>query len=429
MMTPPKKLSKTLPQPTVRRSPLVFALSALLATAATAQTQSIDDLHFGPQQEQSGTRLDGVIAIVGNDVITAQEWRQQGGDKTTLERLIMEKLLLQAAEQRNIVIGDTALNIALDDYRKQGKSISREDLRRRLSIQKLQQKMANSLVNISDNEVDSLVEQQLQQIDDRVNLIDILVRVPETADAELLNRTQEKAQNLLAQLRQQTRSAGQSVGQSTAGQTDQQIAQAAGALYNDLGDVALSQIPATFAKALIDAPTNEFLPPIIDRDGIHLLKIVSRQSSQQTATAGLPETRVSHILIKDKNNPDAQSQIDDLYRQLQNGADFAELAQQYSQDIGSATKGGSLEWAYPGQMVPDFEAVMDATAIGQISQPFKSPFGYHILKVHERRQINQGSRDALAQKARRALFQKKASEAWELWLSQLRDEAYVEILQ
>lgn len=428
MMTFPKKLSKTLPQTTVRRSPLVFALSALLATTATAQTQSIDDLHFGPQQEQSGTRLDGVIAIVGNDVITAQEWRQQGGDKATLERLIMEKLLLQAAEQRNIVIGDTALNIAIDDYRKQGKSISREDLRRRLSIQKLQQKMANSLVNISDNEVDSLVEQQLQQIDDRVNLIDILVRVPETADTELLNRAQEKAQSLLAQLRQQAQLAKQSGEQSTT-KTDHQIAQAAGALYNDLGEVALSQIPVNFAKALIDAPTNEFLPPMIDRDGIHLLKVVSHQSNRQTTTTGLPETRVSHILIKDKDNPDAQNQINDLYRQLQNGADFAELAQQYSQDIGSATDGGSLEWAYPGQMVPDFEAVMDATAIGQISQPFKSPFGYHILKVHERRQINQGSRDVLVQKARRALFQKKASEAWELWLSQLRDEAYVEILR
>lgn len=403
----------------ISRMVSLFSLTALCSVsffAAPLMAQGLQDLQFGPQQEQSGTRLDGVAVIVGNDVITQHEWQQQGGGQATLERLIMQKLLLQAAEKRNIVIGDTALNIALDDYRKQGKSISREALRRRLLIEKLQQKMANSLVNISDHEVANLVEQQLQQIDDSVQLVDILVRVPDTTDSNSLRRAQEKAQSILAQLRKKQ-------------QPEQQIAQAAGALYNNLGQVALSQIPTNFAKALIDAPVNEYLPPIIDRDGIHLLKIVSRQSGQQTTATGLPETRVSHILIKDKDTPNAKALIDDLNRRLQNGEDFAELAQQYSQDIVSATNGGSLDWTYPGQMVADFEAVMDATAIGQISRPFKSPFGYHILTVHERRQASKNNRDALEQKARRAIFQKKASEAWELWLSQLRDESYVEIIK
>ncbi len=132
-------------------------------------------------------------------------------------------------------------------------------------------------------------------------------------------------------------------------------------------------------------------------------------------------------MIRDQGNPKAKARIDKIYRQLQNGADFADLAKRYSQDSGSAANGGVLGWALSGQMVPDFEAVMNNTGIGKLSRPFKSPFGYHILWVHERRQATQNSREALEQQARQAIFRKKAAEEWDLWLSRLRDEAYVDI--
>lgn len=393
-----------------------IALLASSMLAPSLQAQTLDDLNFGPKKESRGKLLDGVVAVVGNDVITHQELKRAGGSNVnaTLERLIIEKLLMQAAKRRNIVVGDTALNIALDQQRRSGRALSRESLRKQLMIQKLQQQVARSLVQVSDQEVATIVDKQLRGIDDNVRLVDILVRVPSSADPDVLQQAQAKTQQILARLRTEP-------GKTVARDYDD-------VTYNDLGWVPLAEIPATFSKALLDAPTNQYLPPIIDRDGIHILKVLERKSSKNVATStGVPETRVSHILISDKDSPRAKATINDIYQRLKSGANFADLAQRYSQDVGSAANGGSLGWAVPGQMVPDFETVMDSTPVGAISKPFKSPFGYHILTVHERRQVQKNSREALEQQARQAIFRKKASEEWDLWLSRLRDEAYVDI--
>ncbi len=389
-------------------------ISALVALCSATYGQGLGELSFGPQKEQSGHRIDGVAAIVGNDIITVKELKAAGNDNKALNRLIMQKLLMQAAEARNISVGDTALNIAMQEARAKGKAVSREQLRRNLIIQQLQNRVANSLVSISDAEVANAVEKKLQQSDAQIQLVDILVRVPESADAKTLQNAKEKTQRILAALKTQPPHA---------------VAKSFNVIYNDLGWVELSKIPASFAKPLLDAPNDVFLDPIIDKDGIHLLKVTGRKSATESGGETVVETRVSHILIRDKDNPNAKARIDDIYRQLQAGGDFSALAEQYSEDPGSATNGGSLDWASPGQMVPDFESMMNKTAIGQISQPFQSPFGYHILKVHERRQAQTGNRKALEKSVRKAIFQKRASEEWELWLSQLRDEAHIEIIK
>lgn len=389
-------------------------ISALVALCSATYGQGLGELSFGPQKEQSGRRIDGVAAIVGNDIITVKELKAAGNDNKALNRLIMQKLLMQAAETRNISVGDTALNIAMQEAKAKGKAVSREQLRRNLIIQQLQNRVANSLVSISDAEVANAVEKKLQQSDAQIQLVDILVRVPESADAKTLQNAKEKTQRILAALKTQPPHA---------------VAKSFNVIYNDLGWVELSKIPASFAKPLLDAPNDVFLDPIIDKDGIHLLKVTGRKSATESGGEAVVETRVSHILIRDKDNPNAKARIDDIYRQLQAGGDFSALAEQYSEDPGSATNGGSLDWASPGQMVPDFESMMNKTAIGQISQPFQSPFGYHILKVHERRQAQTGNRKALEKSVRKAIFQKRASEEWELWLSQLRDEAHIEIIK
>lgn len=396
----------------------IKSIALIIGTLTTPYllAQTLPDLTFGPQKETPGKILDNVVAVVGNDIITRQELQRAGGKNhnATLERLIIQKLLSQAAKQRNIVIGDTALNIALDQQKRNGRKLTRETLRQQLLIQKLQQQVANSLVTVSDQEIAAIVDQQLKGVDESVRLVDILIRVPESADSDILQQAQAKTQRILARLKSQP-------GEVVARDYDD-------VTYNDLGWVPLADIPTTFSKALIGAATNEYLTPIIDRDGIHILKVLARKSAKPTATsAGVPETQVSHILIRDKGNPRAKSTIDALYQRLKNGEDFAELAKQHSQDVGSAINGGSLDWAVPGQMVPDFEAVMNNTAVGDISKPFKTPFGYHILTVHERRQATKNSREALEQQARQAIFLKKASEEWDLWLSRLRDESYVDI--
>ncbi|PID63027.1 MAG: hypothetical protein CR974_02610 [Gammaproteobacteria bacterium] len=393
------------------------ALALTLATLAmTAGAQTVDNLNFGPRQEQRGKEIDGIAVIVGNDVITQSEMRAIGDNRAKLEGLILRKLLLQTAKRHNITAGDTALNIALDKVKKGGKSISRQQLREEMLIQKLQQQVVNSFVKISDQEVNTAVERQLKNVDERLRLIDILVRVPDAANTEALNQAQEVVQRMMTQLKTQP---------------EQAVAQSNGAVLSDLGWVPLSKIPPHFASVLIDAPTGKFLPPIIDSDGVHLLKVLERQAASNVNldVKGPTETRASHILIKSET-PNAKGMIDDIYRQLQSGADFATLTKQYSQDQGSAANGGALGGVLPGQMVPDFEAVMNQTGIGQISRPFKSKFGYHIVKVYERRQAKaKSTRDAIEQQVRQAIFRKKAAEEWDIWLSQLRDEATIEFIK
>lgn len=396
----------------IQNTALILALLAVTQVSA----QTVDDLTFGPQTESRGKVLDNIAAVVGTDVITRKELQRAGGknDNAVLERLIIEKLLLQAAKRRNIIVGDTALNIAMQQQRSsKGKRLSREALRKQLLIQKLQQQVAGSLVSISDQEIATIVDKQLKVVSDSVRLVDILVRIPESSDSEILQQAQNKTQEILARLKTQS---GEMVASSYADVT-----------YNDLGWIPLAEIPTAFSKVLLDAPTNEYLTPIIDRDGIHILKILARESATQAKGVGVMETRVSHILIRDTNNPNAKATINTLYQRLKRGEKFSDLAQRYSQDTGSAANGGALGWAVPGQMVPDFEAVMNNTRDGTISQPFKSPFGYHILTVHERRQASKSSREALEQQARQAIFRKKASEEWDLWVSRLRDEAHIDI--
>ncbi len=152
-----------------------------------------------------------------------------------------------------------------------------------------------------------------------------------------------------------------------------------------------------------------------------------QQSNAHVGSKTISEAKVSHILIRDKNSPEAEQTINQLYKQLKQGADFSVLATQFSQDSGSATNGGDLGWVRQGQMVPAFEQKMLNTPTGSISAPFKSRFGYHILKVEQRRKASINDRQLLEAKARQAIFQRRASEEWDMWLAGLRESAYIEI--
>lgn len=378
--------------------------------------QTVDDLKFGPQQETSGQQLDSIIAVVGNDIITRKELGAVSAKnrKAYLQQLIMRKLLLQEAQKYNISVNDTALNVAMNRKGKKSSGRSRNKAREDLAIAQLQQQVINSLVKVSDREVADIVDKQLKSVAEKVKLIDVLVKVPQSSDPKVLRQAQERTQEVIRKLKNQS---PQTV---AAGYPD--------VVYNDLGWVELSQIPSKFSKVLLDTPNQQYSRPIVDRDGIHLLKVLARKSQSNGKTAkvrSVPETRTSHILIK--NSKTAKKTIDNIYKKLKQGADFAQLAITYSQDVGSAASGGDLQWVLPGQMVPSFERMMNKTATGKFSPPFKSRFGYHILQVKARRKASVSNRVALERKARQSIFQKKAKEEWELWLARLRDEAHVEI--
>lgn len=396
------------------RLPLISLLAMLGLGVANAQVEpqapTIDNLNFGPKQTTQGKSLDSIVAVVGQDVITRREINQHAhkDKQAALQALIMEKLLLQEAARRNIVISDTAINVANQSKQATDRSIAKKQL----IISRLQGSVANQLVTVSNREINDFVEKQLRNINQTVDLEDVLILVPKSATNEMLQQAQSKTQEIIAQLKTQS---------------PQAVAkQYPDVRYTALGWVELAKIPPSFSKELMDTPTNVFAKPIVDNDGIHILRIKARKG-EKSAPKAHTETLTSHILVK--NSKSAKKDIEKLYRQLKKGKDFAKIASYHSQDFGSAASGGSLGWVQRGQMVPDFEKVMNQTAPGQISQPFKTRYGYHILKVMDRRKIVTNNRKALEQKARQAIFRRKANEEWNLWLQRLREEAYVEIRQ
>ena len=197
----------------------------------------------------------------------------------------------------------------------------------------------------------------------------------------------------------------------------------------NLGWRSAERLPGLFAEAVASLKPGETTPILRSAAGFHLIKVLGRKGGSQDAMpAQVQQTHARHILIKTSeivSDADARRRLVDLRERIvQGGASFAELARQHSADI-SAAKGGDLGWIYPGDTVPEFEQVMDALKPGEISQPVQSPFGWHLIVVEERR-VQDVSDDRKRAAARNALRERKSEEAFQDWLRQLRDRAYVE---
>jgi peptidyl-prolyl cis-trans isomerase SurA len=170
----------------------------------------------------------------------------------------------------------------------------------------------------------------------------------------------------------------------------------------------------------------ELTQPIRSASGLHLIKLLEVRGG--TAPRPVAQYRVRHILVRTDartSQGEARSQLERIAQRIAAGENFAELARTLSQDPGSAVKGGDLGWVKPGTMVPQFEAVMAQLAPGQVSPPFKTRFGWHVLEVLERRELSDGAAPRRDQ-AKQVLRERKFDEELEAWLRRLRDEAYVE---
>ena len=277
----------------------IFALSALYGQS------SLSELKFGPKEEviSAGKDIDDIVAIVGYDIITRKEMSvfPSKNRQAVLNNLIMKKLLLQAARKYNITVSDTAVNIAdQNGLLKQG--TDRKNLRDELIIAKLQQQVVNHLVKISDLEVTDSVNKKLKNLTDQIRLVDVLIQPPKQADRETLIKMQEVTREVIEKLNSQS---GESVAQRYEGVD-----------YNDLGWIELSQIPPSFAKALVDLPLNQYAKPVFDSDGAHILKIIDRKQQNKNNDYA-QQVRISHILIKDKGDAKAKSIIDKINLNLE----------------------------------------------------------------------------------------------------------------
>ncbi len=397
--------------------------------------------------------LDGIAVVVNDDVITTRELetkikyyenqiRLSSGSvsdmeslrKQVLERMIRDKVQLQQAAQFGIQIDDISLNRMIDAMAKKN-NLSLNELRATLEqegidfgdfrsqtrdelvIQELQKRMVADKVNVTSQEVKQFLESNIQQEKGATeyHLLHILVATPENASPEDIQLSQKKADDISQQLKQ-----GADFKQLAIRESDGSNALNGG----DLGTRKANELPELFLKAIGELGPGEVSEPVRSASGFHLLKLAGSSSIVEMVI----QTHARHILITtsaDISDEDARNNLLELKQRIEQGEDFADLANEYSEDPGSKIKGGDLGWANPGMFVPDFERTMESLANGEISEPFKSQFGWHLMQVLERREIDM-AKTVLEAKAMQAIRTRKIDEELRLWLRRIRDEAYVE---
>jgi peptidyl-prolyl cis-trans isomerase SurA len=296
----------------------------------------------------------------------------------------------------------------------------REDLREQILLTRLREREVDDKIQVSDTEVALFLEEMKTAPAERVeyNLSHILVRVPEQASPERLAAARVKAENALAQAR-----AGGDFGSLAASYSDAPDALQGGSL----GWRTQDRLPELFAATLLNMSPGDVSEVLRSPAGFHVLKLAERRGA--AASAPVTQTRLRHILIRTSDTvseSEARRRLRDLRDRIVNSkADFAELARVHSDD-GTASRGGELDWVYPGDTVPDFERAYEELKDGEISQPVRTPFGYHLIQVLERRSAEMNPERRRLQ-ARQVLRERKSDEAYQEWLRQLRDQSYVEV--
>lgn len=398
--------------------------------------------------------IDGIVAIVNDVVITRseledqvrtikQQLRQQNTpapisavlQKQVLERLITNRLQLQLAASTGIRVDDDTLNrtinriaeqnkLSLTEFRdvleKDGFSFDkfREDIRGEITITRLRQRQVDSRITVTDQEVSQFLAAQARQgkSDDEYRLGHILIALPEAAAPEQIQAARQKAGQVLDKLR-----GGADFKETAIAVSDSRQALEGG----DLGWRSAAQLPSLFAPLVPGMKKGDLSDIIRSPGGFHIITLLDyRGGKRHTVT----QTLARHILIRTNElltDDDASMRLEQLAQRIKKGEDFAELARASSDDKGSAVNGGSLGWVGPGDTVPAFEQVMNNLPLGQVSGPFKSEFGWHIMQAQERREHDNTEAYNRSQ-AQEAIRSRKIEEEYQNWLRRLRDEAYVE---
>jgi peptidyl-prolyl cis-trans isomerase SurA len=398
--------------------------------------------------------MDRIVAVVNNEVLleselvdmeqtVRQQLRQRNAAippssvlrKQVMERLILQRVQLQKADSIGVRIGDDALNAALkqiaannkitlrefrDVLAKDGYDFAdfRDSIREEMTISRLLKSQVEDRVVVSDREIDTYLTTQAVQGDSETSyhLLHMLINVPEAASPEQLQIAQAKLDNILGLL-----DAGGDFSEVASGYSDGQNALEGG----DLGWRKKGELPSLFSDVVPSLEVGDVSKPLRSGSGYHLVMVKDKKSEENQM---VKQTLSSHILIKTNElttDNDAEKRLEQLRERILNGDYFSELARAHSDDTGSAIAGGSLGWSSPGAMVPEFEEKMNELSIGGVSEVFKSRFGWHLIKIDDRREQNMAE-EFKRNKARAEIRQRKIEEDLESWLRELRDESYVE---
>jgi peptidyl-prolyl cis-trans isomerase SurA len=402
--------------------------------------------------------LDRIVAIVNNDVITADELadrisqiKQQLTQKHTqlppddvlrkqiLDRMILDEIQLQMAKTSGIRVDDEQLNRVISNIAKQNSMTLeqfrqtlesqgypfakfREEIRKEVIIGQLRKIKVDNQVYVSEQEVDNQLGKlgDQQQLDTEYHLAHILISLPETAKPEEIEAAQRKAEDVYTQLNLGADFAKMAVSVSS----DQRALQG-----GDLGWIKQGQLPTIFADIVPKMKPGEITKPVRSASGFHIIKLIETRKQDQKHI--VEQTLARHILIKTSeimSSDEAKQKLQRIRNEIVSGRDFGMVAKASSDDTGSAADGGNLGWVSPGAMVPEFEEEMNKLKPGEISQPFQTRFGWHIVQVLSRRQ-HDDTESYLRMQARNQIQQRKSEEETENWLRRIRDEAYVQIVK
>jgi peptidyl-prolyl cis-trans isomerase SurA len=398
---------------------------------------------------------DRIVAVVNDEVITLNELRsridtvvgqlrRQGTPlpppdalaQQMLERMVMDKVQIQHARDIGVRVDDAQLdqaiqriaagnNLAIGQFREalEGDGVPfarfREDIRDEMTIARVREREVDNQIVISEGEIDHYLQSEAGKggSGEEFEVAHILLRSPESASPEQIGELRAKAEEVLRRA-----DAGENFSQLAAAYSDAPD----GLQGGNLGPRSLDRLPSIFAEAVADLKPGEVAPLLRSPNGFHIVKLVARRGGG--GTPAVQQTHARHILIKVNelvSDPEALHRMEGLRDRIVHGENFADLARLHSQD-GSAAKGGDLGWLYPGDTVPEFERAMNELRPGEVSFPVKTPFGYHLIEVLDRR-VQEISPDRLRNAARQALRERKLDEAYQDWLRQARDRAYVEL--
>ena len=402
--------------------------------------------------------LDAVVAIVNAEVITRQELGRQITlvrrqlesrrievppqdvlESQVLERMILDRAQTQMAREYGIrvdeaqidraiasIAGERGVTVAEFRARAEADGITwerlRQDIRREIMQTRLREREIDGRTQISEADIDGFIaeRERLSSENAEFELAQILVRVAEGASTDEIGRRRLRAEEVLAAASR----AGSNFESLAASYSDAADAMTGGSL----GWRPADRLPQLFVESVRSLQVGG-VTLVRSPNGFHVLKLLGKRSAAGSGALDAPvtQTRARHILLRvgdNQSESEALRRIEEIRARIQRGTDFADAARQNSAD-GSAGRGGDLGWILPGDTVPDFERAMNALAPGELSQPVRSPFGYHLIQVQERRQ-QAASVERVRAAARQSLREQRSEEAWQDWLRQLRDSTYVE---
>jgi len=434
------------------RQTLLCSLLALLLLPMLSPPVGAQEREIGG----AGQSLDRIAAVVNDGVVLQSELDEQIATVTArlkaqnlelpadsvvrqqvLERLIVQEIEMQRADRAGIKISDETLNNAMTEVaQRNGLTLSqlpaalakegldygayRESMRRDLTLRLLQQRDVVQRINVTSREIDQYLERQAKHptATSEYNISHILIAVPQEASAGQIEAAQKKAEDIVARVRK-----GEDFAKLAVAYSNSQTALDGGALGWRKG----TELPTVLADTVVALKPGEVSDPIRAPTGFHIVRLNEMRGIAKKDI--VDQVHARHILMRTNELQDdatVKQKLENIRDQIEKGQDFGALAQVNSQDVGSAADGGDLGWTSPDVFVPEFAQVLNSLKEGEISEPFHTQFGWHIVQLLGRRKYDD-TKELERKQAAEQIRASKVDEETELWLRRLRDDAYVDI--